>query len=233
MKKQIIEKIITDILKDKEVELKCSRTTLDKADREAIELFEKTRDKYPKNWDERMELYKKHRDIQAKHNYTKAQKDAISEWGHSGFLKINGRIYDTKDYKEGIEEGTIDEDKVIQDTKNLQSAIDDGVRVPHDTVTLREGHWNPGHKEGDVIVQEGFASTAYSDSLGVSESLEDEYDYDITYYVPTGTKGVLLDDSQFSCLDEEELLLGRGTRQYVLNQDDDEKTVEVLILPDR
>ena len=231
--KKIIEKTINHIIVKNNLEtVKCSKSTLDKADKEFIEQFEKDKDTFPNSRDERHELWFKHCKVQAKHKYPQFQKHAISYWGHSGYHKINGKIYDTREYNEEFEDGLINESQIDDYIKKLQAAIDDGPKAPHDTVTVRTGHWESGHKPGEVIVQDGFASTSYTDRIDASET-SSEYSYDITYYIRTGTKCVALDSDYFDCLPEEELLLGRGTRQYILEQDDDNQTVSVLILPDR
>ena len=235
MDKSIIEKTINEIiLKNTDLETKC-RTSLNKKDKEVIAQFEQERDTYPTNRFARTDLYNEHCDVQLEHSYSAQQKDVISYWGHTGYKKINGKIYDTEDYREDKEVYGFITDEVEKEINekinHLQSAIDESPRVPNNTVTVRSGHWDRGHKEGDIIVQKGFASTSYTDTVDASGT-DDEYSYEIKYYIPTGSKGLLLNPSQFNVMSEEELLLGKNTRQYVLNQDDDAQTVEVLILPD-
>ena len=233
MDKEIIDKVIVNLFKNKGFEIKCSRTTLDKKDKEAIETFYQNKENYPQSRDARLALYKSHEKIQAKHTYPKKQINTVHYWGEEGYKYINGKIYGTDDYEEAIEDNVVNEEDIKEHIDILQQAIDESPRVPVDTVTVRSGHWDSGYKEGDIVVQKGFASTSYTDTVDASDTSY-EYSYEIKYYVPTGSKGVLLSDESFpENLGEEELLLGRNTRQYVLNQDDDAQTVEVLILPDR
>lgn len=234
MDKKVIEKIINTIIQSKEISvIKCSRTTLRKKDKEFIQHFEEIRNTFPKDRKERKELYKKHVEVQLKHKYTENQRKAAEYWGNEGYWKINGKIYNTNYYKKKKEHGLIDVERMDKIIKTLQSAITDSPMTPHNTVTVRTGHWEKGHKTGEVIVQKGFASTSYTDRMDASDT-ESEYSYEITYYIcENTTRGLVLTEKQFpDCLPEEELLLGRNTRQYVLEQDDDAQTVSLLILPD-
>ena len=234
MDKVIIEKIFDNILSKNNINIKCSKSDLTGEDKEFIEAFINS----DEDWlDDEAHTgsvaWKKYKKEQLKHEYNDDQSYAVQRWGHSQYSRINGRIYNTKKYRKALKEGLIEEETVIKLTKNLQSAIDDGVRVPFNVVTHRIGHWDKGHKAGDVIIQKGFASTGLNGGTNVSS----DDPYEITYYIPTGSKGVLLTPKSFTGTygggSERELLLGQGTRQYVLRQDDEDKTVEVLVLPDR
>ena len=239
MDRVIIEEIIDNVLSTKTANSakKCySKSDLSSSDKEFIENFinsnEKWLDDKENQNDEAWNILEEN---QAKHKYTESQDVAVSYWSESGFTYINGRIYNKESYKESVEKGFANDKDVIQKTRDLQSAIDESPRIPINLVTHREGHWDKGHKAGEVIVQKGFASTGLSG--GESMSILSEDPYDITYYVPTDTKGTLLTPLSYDDLfvggGERELLLGKGTRQYILNQDDMNHEVEILILLDR
>ena len=240
MERKIIEKIIEQSIQ-KNLKIKCGRTTLDSKDNELIEEFEtyeanrEIKEHFATEIYKRYDLYDEHEELQSEHKYTEEQKDIVEKWGGSAYMKINGKIYNTPYYQRRRKNGSLDDEDIRKINKNieiLQSAIDDSPRVPHNVMTVRDGHWESGHKRGDVIVQKGFASTSYTSGVDASDTDEDNL-YSIHYYIPKGTKGLLLSPNQFDVLPEDELLLGQNTRQYVLKQDDYEQTVKILVLPDR
>jgi len=223
--KETIEEIFDNIFisSNNELTLKCSKKELRKKDKEFIENFNK--DDYIDDEDS----YEIQNDHQMKHEYTQKQINSLDDWGGGGYENINGKIYQTETYKRGKKLGLINIEEIKSQIKEIKQAIEDSPRLSMNAVCHRYGHWDKGTKVGDVIVQKGFASTSFSES--VAEDFEDNKRYNITYYIPTGNKGVLLNE-QFDSLPEQEWLTGPGTRQYVLNVDDDEQEVTVLILPE-
>ena len=99
MDKIIIDRIFSEILEKKHFESKCGRNHLYKSDKEFVENFNQNRNKYLDFEDIGLIAYNQHVIEQSKHNYTEKQIDAIQNWGNSGFRLINGRIYQTDDYK--------------------------------------------------------------------------------------------------------------------------------------
>ena len=234
MDKNIITKVFEEVLSKHHIQSKCSKKDLTREDKELIEDFINSDEKWLNDRENHNdEVWEALEESQSKHKYTELQNGAVTQWSHSAYSTINGKCYNTESYRDSVKKGYVNEDVVVKTIKNLQSAIDDGVRVPFNVVTHRIGHWDKGHKAGDVIIQKGFASTGLNGGTNVSS----DDPYEITYYIPTGSKGVLLTPKSFTGTygggSERELLLGQGTRQYVLRQDDEDKTVEVLVLPDR
>lgn len=233
MDKSIIEKVFTEAVLSNSVFVeKCGRTTLTAQDKQIIAEFDRTHFEDELMTDS-LTAFEEHKKLQLKHKYTEKQGIAVEKWSHGAFITINGKLYNTDDFKHRKKIGLIDDEELNGWVDGLQSAIDESPLTPINVVTHRIGHWDEGHKTGDVIVQKGFASTSYGEGVPVSTDVIDGFD--ITYYVPSGSKGLLVLPEQFNIFDgdERELLLGRYTRQYVLEQDDDLHTVDVLVLPYR
>ena len=228
--KKIIEKVFNQIF-FKEISIKCSKSDLTKADKEFINNFINSDEHWRDDAVDGKEntAYSEYEELQLKHEYRKDEKEAVHDWKCDGFKIINGKIYNTEYYNLAVKAGLVFEKTLNKKINNLQSAIDNSPRVPFNLVTHRKGHWDKNHKPGDVIVLKGFASTSLTGGIQVGSTDP----YDIDYFVPVDNKAILVTPKQFYGLPEKELLLGKGTRQYVLSQDDDNKKVSILVLPDK
>ena len=230
MERDLIEKIINNII-NKNIQTKCSKSDLTRADKEFIEAFVNSDEEWLDDEENEQDIaWQKYEEIQLKHNYTERHSSAVVYWGTDGYKYMNGKIYSTDYFKGAIEKGIINHSLLDAQIKDLEDAIDNGMRVPFNVISHRYGHWDSGLNTGDVVVNKGFASTGLDGSLNLRGD-----GYEITYYVPTDTRGILVTEEQFYGVvpGEQELLLGRGIRQYVLEQDDINATVSVLVLPDR
>ena len=155
----------------------------------------------------------------------------ISDWGEEGYTEINGFIYQTKDYKEYLEDGMVGEDDVQMKIDVIDEAMEESPNIQVNRIMYRGGHWVKSIRKGDVVTQDGFASLSYSEEEASYFSDDSDTRFLIEFYVPSETKGVWLADP-FANLKEQEYLIGRNTRYYVLETDNEKRTAKVVILPE-
>ncbi len=160
--------------------------------------------------------------------FTDDEITAVETWGDEGYEDINGKIYNTDDYQESIENGWVTDEDIDEWIENIDSAIEKSPNIPVNTVLFREGHWVKGIMKGDIIEQKGYASTSYDEEEATGWGGSNRYN--IKYYVPKDTKGLWL-NAPFANLDEAEYLISRNIRFYVLDVNDDRKTASIVVLP--
>ena len=241
MDKTIIAKVLEDTI-NKNIMLKCGPKWLSKptkADKEFIAKF------FNDDGDDNSEsintyeegsksLFEDHITLQEEYEddvgFSQAGKDAVSDWGDEGYEDINGSIYNTEEFREKKEDGLLDKfdlEDIDEQIELIKETIEDGPDIPSNTILFRGGHFDERIKVGDVVTQEGFASLTYD------ESVADDFDTTlqrkkISFYVPSGSKGVWL-SYPFDNLDEQEYLIPPNTRYYVFEVDSFE--AKVVILP--
>ena len=244
VKEEQIKTIIEDILTEKELKVikchtpkYCSKPT--KEDLEFINDFFYNHDGEPplmNNFEEGDELnhYEDSR-IQREYDdnvgFTENEIETVEFWGDTGYLDINGKIYNTSDYRGDLKDGLVNEEEVDEQIETLQSAIDNSPNIEVDRIMYSGRHWVKSIKDGDVVTQKGFSALSYSKKIGKTWMQESDTRYLVRFFVPTGTKGVWLGEPFEHVKGELEYLTGMGTRYYVFGSDPVHKTVNALILP--
>ena len=249
MDKKIIDTIITNILHTKKITLmeKCP-TWLSKPtnnDKKFLSIFfndnndpkEMLTEDYYENYRETdrdifFDDIKIQQDYDDSVGFTDEQLDVVGEWGWDGYTYINGKIYNTKEFRDMKKEGMIDdvmEKEIDNKIDTILSAIEDGPNIQINSLLYRGGHWDARIKVGDVVTQKGFASLSYDETEAKAFADEDNR-YNIEFYVPSQSKGIWLADP-FDNLDEAEYLTPPDTRFYVFDIDETHNTAKVVILP--
>ena len=123
---------------------------------------------------------------------------------------------------------------VFEEISALNNVIDKSPRLKQDTVLYRYGHFEEGGTPNQHGVLKGFSSATYneyvaSDSIRKYPFAKSENRYMMKIYAPKGTKGVVLDNNLTGRDFQSEFLIGRNQRYIILNQDDSNKTVEILL----
>lgn len=247
MDKKIIETVFDNLLHNKTLQTipieKCRPKWLSKPttqDKAFIETFlqEDGKGSYKTYHEGNDEDFKKDLEKQIeyenKKGFTEEQKDAVAEWGDDGYEDINGKIYNTEEFRDKKKNGFMGDGylKWIDDNiEALVGAIEDGPNISVDRILYRGGHWDDRVKVGDVVTQDGFTSLTYNEE-GAEDFIEvsDSPRYFIEFYVPSDTKGVWVGEP-FDNMDESEYLTPPGTRYYVFDVDKDSETAKVVVLP--
>ena len=124
-----------------------------------------------------------------------------------------------------------------QESQILSGMIDKSPRVLRDSIVYRYGELPKDIPIGGHGRFKGFQSTSYNPFVAFEDIpeggawVQGEKDrrYKMTMYVPTGTKGMVLNRHN-GCSDwQSELLLDKGQRYIVLNRNDKEMTADILI----
>lgn len=164
------------------------------------------------------------------HGFSMRQFTVVSNWGDEGYTEINGYIYNTKEFRDYVEDEIIDVEDVRRDIDTLQEAIDESPNLTVNRIMYRGGHWVKSIRAGDVVTQKGFASLSYDETEAEAFMEDTDNRFLIEFYVPKSTKGLWLAEP-FDNLKEQEYLIGQGTRYYVLETDNENRTAKVVILP--
>lgn len=212
-------------IQEKEIKLK----TVKNVQKQKNKKFEKS--KYKIDHDDKFR--RKQGELQKQVNYTLDETLAVEDYGKFGYENINGKLYDTKKYKDELthEENPVEfEEDIDKKIRNIDSAIEKSPGLTQNTIFFRSGHWNKGLKKGDVSsFGNGYVSTSYKKET--TEMFKYDERYDIEIYADKGAKGLSLDGSMFDCMDgEKEFLLKRNQKFEVIEVDDVAKTAKIHLI---
>lgn len=212
-------------IQEKEIKLK----TVKNVQKQKNKKFEKS--KYKIDHDDKFR--RKQGELQKQVNYTLDETLAVEDYGKFGYENINGKLYNTKKYKDELthEENPVEfEEDIDKKIRNIDSAIEKSPGLTQNTIFFRSGHWNKGLKKGDVSsFGNGYVSTSYKKET--TEMFKYDERYDIEIYADKGAKGLSLDGSMFDCMDgEKEFLLKRNQKFEVIEVDDVAKTAKIHLI---
>ena len=112
--------------------------------------------------------------------------------------------------------------------KILESAIEKSPRFGENVVLYGAVKLSPNGKEGDSGELNGYQRVSYQQVVGDTNASFEEDNYNVTFYVREGVKGVPL--GEVSNYEEHGALLSKNQKYRIISQDDDAKTAEILLL---
>ena len=178
-------------------------------------------------------------DLQDKNtNFTEKQELEVSSYFGTGYMWINGILYDSPSFKNNFTNRLIEhyKEKINKTVYSIDQAIANSQPLAQNTKLYSRMRINPDVKEGEIGKWDGYVSTSFYKDSTFSQSSED---YDVEILAVEGVKGICGNgspkhiDTGMKYLSihpaEEEFLLGRNTQYLMVKRNDNTKTATVLV----